>query len=532
MTFVLRLFLAFGLLSLLAGSSVSAASNEIREAAEKGDLTAQLRYAHALIAEQRLDDAARWLEEAEKQGSVEAVRALGALYSGAHPAKKDLKKATGYFAKAADRGDTLSQFVLATFFDQGDGVPKNAAETVRWLKLSAGGGYGPAQVRLAELFEAGVPGVLRKSPVDAYALYRKALDTAMGEVSSFIDSSELLARIERLKRGLSEADLRQAMARGSTPFSELLPRFHPDRRQFVGNGSGFLITEDGYLVTNHHVVEGMGAFSIKSVKGVHQAQVVDVDADNDLALLKTAGDFTPVPIVNSDLHAKPGHRVFVYGYPDASLSSSSLGQEEPKFADGAIGAAEFVSGLGDKGRDLSITVPLIGGNSGGALFDFRGNVIGVAVATRAGKVGYASINYAVKSSRLLRFLDKHPKVKAALTAPTLVERRPEEVVAEVRQSVVLVGGYVSPYEYALNALGEQRAALVMELFRKATGNDEPTTRWDSETIEQFKAFRAKLPAQEIAEILIRRLFAGIQNLDWTEAEAKDAVQKLVREKRL
>ncbi len=47
-----------------------------------------------------------------------------------------------------------------------------------------------------------------------------------------------------------------------------------------------------------------------------------------------------------------------------------------------------------------------------------------------------------------------------------------------------------------------------------------------------RSFRAKLPAQEIAEILIRRLFAGIQNLDWTEAEAKDAVQKLVREKRL
>lgn len=517
---------------LLASAVASAASPELRGAAEAGDLRSQLRLAHELLGEQRFDDALRFLEMAEKQGSVEATRALAVLYAGTHPTRKDVKKAIGLFAKAADRGDTASQFVLATYFDRGDVVARNPSEALRWLRLSARGGYGPAQVRLAELYENGVPGVLQKNLVDAFVLYRKALDTAMDEAASFMAPGEVLSRIERLKRSLTESELRQAMNHRKDPLSDLLPRFRPDRRQFMSNGSGFLITQDGYLVTNHHVVEGSSGFSIKSVHGIHDGVVVDVDAANDLALMKIGGDFTPVSVMNSDLHAKPGMRVFVYGYPAASHGASSLGQEEPKFADGAIGAAEFVAGLGDKGRDLSITVPLIGGNSGGGLFDFRGNVLGVAVSTLGRKAGMASINNAVKSSRLLRFLDKHPKVKAALAPPVLVERRPEEVVAEVRQSVVLVGGYLTAHEFALGQLDDQRRLVQIALFRKATGNQEPVDAWDEATFKQFREYAAKYPSRDLAELLASQILNLVQNAEWTEAESKDVVQRLLRENRL
>ena len=67
----------------------------------------------------------------------------------------------------------------------------------------------------------------------------------------------------------------------------------------TSTGTGFFITEDGYLLTNYHVVEGAIHVSIKTVKGVLPAKVVKVDKKIDLAVLKVEGKFAALPVISS-----------------------------------------------------------------------------------------------------------------------------------------------------------------------------------------------------------------------------------------
>jgi S1-C subfamily serine protease len=90
-------------------------------------------------------------------------------------------------------------------------------------------------------------------------------------------------------------------------------------------------------------------------------------------------------------------------------------------------------------------VPVQPGNSGGALVDERGNVVGVVSARLSARVALSAtgalpenVNHAVKSSYLLSFLESVPEVSAKLKEPNAKERRFEEVVKDAEQAAVLV----------------------------------------------------------------------------------------------
>ena len=90
-------------------------------------------------------------------------------------------------------------------------------------------------------------------------------------------------------------------------------------------------------------------------------------------------------------------------------------------------------------------MPVQPGNSGGALVDERGNVIGIVAAKLDASVALAAsgalpenVNYAVKSSLLLSFLESAPEVSAKLKAPNTADEKFEEVVQSAEQSAVLV----------------------------------------------------------------------------------------------
>jgi S1-C subfamily serine protease len=114
----------------------------------------------------------------------------------------------------------------------------------------------------------------------------------------------------------------------------------------------------------------------------------------------------------------------------------------PKFARGEIAS---LSGAIDDARYFQISVPVQPGNSGGALVDEHGNVVGVVSAKLNASAALAAsgslpenVNYAVKSSFLLSFLESVPDVANKLKDPVTADRKFDEVVKSAQDAAVLV----------------------------------------------------------------------------------------------
>ena len=202
------------------------------------------------------------------------------------------------------------------------------------------------------------------------------------------------------------------------------------------SGTGFFITEDGYLITNEHVAGNGAQVRLVTVAGILSARVVKVDAANDLALLKVEGKFAALPVASSRA-VKMGSTVATVGFPNIGLQGFA-----PKLAKGEIAA---LSGTQDDPRYFQISVPVQPGNSGGALVDERGNVVGVVAAKLNVAAAVATsgalpenVNYAVKSSFLLSFLESVPEVAAKLKEPNTKDRKFEDLVESAEQAAVLV----------------------------------------------------------------------------------------------
>lgn len=156
----------------------------------------------------------------------------------------------------------------------------------------------------------------------------------------------------------------------------------------AASGSGFIISPDGYILTNHHVIEASDSITVTLYSGQsHVAQVVGYDESNDIAILKVdASDLPPVVLGDSD-KVNIGDDVLAIGNPLGELTFSltagkiSAKDREVTFSNGAM--------MNLLQTDCAIN----SGNSGGALFNLYGEVIGVTNAKYSGaSQGGASID--------------------------------------------------------------------------------------------------------------------------------------------
>ncbi len=161
-------------------------------------------------------------------------------------------------------------------------------------------------------------------------------------------------------------------------------------------GTGYAIG-NGFIVTNNHVAEGAKSISIKGIKGDmntgYTAEVVATDKTNDIAILKITDQnfkgFGTIPYAVQQRMADVGEDVFVLGYP----LTQALGNEI-KLTNGIVSSRTGYQG------DVStyqMSAPVQPGNSGGPMFDSKGNVIGIVVA---GVPGAENVGYAIKTSYL------------------------------------------------------------------------------------------------------------------------------------
>ncbi len=196
------------------------------------------------------------------------------------------------------------------------------------------------------------------------------------------------------------------------------------------NGSGFIFSEDGLIGTNYHVVENIDSLLIKTSDGLfYDSELLLVDKINDFAIIKIKNpDNVKFPFIefgNSD-NVRAGQEVFAIGSPlgyEYTISSGIVAavreNEKVSFSDPVTYEAK--EKIFEK--VLQITAAISPGNSGGALFNSRGEVIGITTYTYS---GYGNLNFAVaiNSFKKLVILEES---KEYLTDTELIFKKEENL---------------------------------------------------------------------------------------------------------
>lgn len=175
------------------------------------------------------------------------------------------------------------------------------------------------------------------------------------------------------------------------------------------NGSGFIFGDDGLVGTNFHVVDGLDSILIKTSDGTfYDAQILILDEKNDMAILKIENlnqmKFQTVKFGNSDL-PKVGQDVFAIGSPlgyEYTISQGIIAgireNEKVSFND----PLTYMPVEKNFEKVIQITAAISPGNSGGALFNKRGEVIGITTYTYT---GYGNLNFAIAINGFVRFMN-------------------------------------------------------------------------------------------------------------------------------
>ena len=208
--------------------------------------------------------------------------------------------------------------------------------------------------------------------------------------------------------------------------------------EWAGNGSGIIISKSGYIVTNYHVIEDAEdievEFIIDGEVKKFNAKIVQSDKVNDLAIIKifdmNFDGLDKLPYNFKTRSTDVGTKVYAYGYPMAL----SLMGKEIKITDGIISSK---SGFDGDITTYQISAPIQAGNSGGPLFDDRGNFIGINSAGLRKEVA-DNVGYTIKSSYVLNLIDVLPK-SIDLPSNTKLQSLPlTEQIKEISKYVVLV----------------------------------------------------------------------------------------------
>lgn len=162
------------------------------------------------------------------------------------------------------------------------------------------------------------------------------------------------------------------------------------QRHSSNQGSGFIISADGYVVTNNHVVEDGESIEIKMSDGkTYEAKLIGTDPKTDLALLKIDADRTFEFVSFAETTARVGDWVIAVGNPFGLGGSVTTGIVSAKGRD---------LGAGPYDDYLQIDAPINRGNSGGPTFNLNGKVVGVNTAIFSPTGGNVGIGFAIPAS--------------------------------------------------------------------------------------------------------------------------------------
>ena len=172
------------------------------------------------------------------------------------------------------------------------------------------------------------------------------------------------------------------------PFFDFFRRFQPDEKEdAVDNGSGFIISNDGYILTNAHVVKDADSVKVMLTdKRVYAAKIIGTDTATDTALLKIEAQDLPMVKIGNPKDLKVGEWVAAIGSPFGFENTVTAGIVSAKKR--ALSGENYIP-------FIQTDVAINPGNSGGPLFNLYGEVVGMnsQIYTRSG--GFMGISFAV-----------------------------------------------------------------------------------------------------------------------------------------
>ncbi len=207
-------------------------------------------------------------------------------------------------------------------------------------------------------------------------------------------------------------------------------------------GTGFLFSSSDYVITSYHVVHGSKSISVRFTNGEQiDATIAVKDTNNDIAILKLSKSPTSrqnIITLGDSTSVKTGDRVFTYGFPLVDL----LGHQEPRYSEGFVNS---LSGISNDPRLFQVSIPIQPGNSGGPIFNEKGELIGIATSSidsvQTQKVFGATpqnVNFAIKSSYINSLLPNLPDtfIKQRGIVPVPIEQ--PSFKERVKNDIVLV----------------------------------------------------------------------------------------------
>lgn len=270
------------------------------------------------------------------------------------------------------------------------------------------------------------------------------LESALTRIADTVSPSVVAIRVKKNLSGVMPTQPRTRPRSGDEDEGGLREFFRefqiPTPRQnpvIEGEGSGVIITRDGYIMTNDHVVSGADEVEVVFKDGRTATGKVLRDQRSDIALVKVDLKNLPAANLGDSAQVKPGNLVFAIGSPFGLQQSFTMGIVSALGRQETIGDMEGVRFYPELIQtDASINQ----GNSGGPLVNSRGEVIGINTAIVAGRFGGGSvgIGFAIPINRartIAQQLMEHGKVERGYLGVL-----PEDLPPEMRESLNIEQG--------------------------------------------------------------------------------------------
>ena len=325
---------------------------------------------------------------------------------------------------------------------------------------------------------------------------QEQVQTLADASNAFVSISEhitpAVVAIEAQRDARARVNPRRPQGQGQIPpgFEEFFRQFEPQQqpRTQESSGSGFIVSRDGYILTNNHVVEGADRVRVTMLdRRVYDARIVGRDPTTDVAVLKIDGrNFTAITFGDDD-KVRIGEWVLAIGNP--------LGLDFTVTAGIVSAKGRGLAGLQRSQYDISDFIQtdaaINPGNSGGPLVNARGEVIGInsAIASQTGF--YSGYGFAIPITLAKQVMDdliEHGEVRRAVIGVSIGEVTPED--AQVAGLQEITGVKVQAYS------GTDSPAL-----RAGLEPGDVITRADGRAVDRVSALqrvlRGKEPGQSV-----------------------------------